>query len=182
MSKPRRRGLAEICAPARSHRGSSQRGFPSYEAFSIKFVDGALHAFASWDLYGAFRARFGYAFDRFLLLDNVLVYLALGGAFGSFTDHMAVQVGPAFISYDQSTTRIRVSKAVGSLGIGAAHPITPNISVFVDYRYTALGPQWAHGRQIDVQLPDGVTEASFGTRAMYHLVRVGANWKFDLGI
>jgi outer membrane immunogenic protein len=133
-------------------------------------------------LYGAFRARFGYAFDQFLLLDNVLVYLALGGAFGSFTDHMAVQVGPAFISYDQSTTRIRVSKAVGSLGIGAAHPITPNISVFVDYRYTALGPQWAHGRQIDVQLPDGVTAASFGTRAMYHLVRVGANWKFDLGI
>jgi opacity protein-like surface antigen len=105
----------------------------------------------------------GYALDRLLLLDNVLVYLALGGAFGSFTDHMAVQVGPSFISYDQTTTRIRVSKAVGSLGIGAAHPITPNISVFVDYRYTALGPQWAHGRQINVQLPDGVTEASFGT-------------------
>ena len=134
------------------------------------------------NLYGAFCACFGYAFDRLLVLDNVLVYIALGGAFGSFSDHMWAGVGPAFISFDQSTTRIQVSKAVGSLGIGAAHPITPNLSLFIDYRYTALGPEWAHGRQIDVRLPDGVTAASFGTRAMYHLVRVGANWKFDLGI
>lgn len=134
------------------------------------------------DLYGAFRARFGYAFDRIVLLDNVLIYIALGGAFGSFTDTMAVQAGSGFLSFNQSTTRIRVSKAVGSLGIGAAHPITPNLSVFVDYRYTALGPQWAHGRQIDVSNPDGVTAGSFGTRAMYHLVRVGANWKFDFGL
>ncbi len=134
------------------------------------------------NLYGAFRARFGYAFDRLLVLDNVLVYIALGGAFGSFSDHMGTEVGPAFIGFNQSTTRIQISKAVGSLGIGAAHPITPNLSLFVDYRYTALGPEWAHGRQIDVRLPDGVTAGSFGTRAMYHLVRVGANWKFDLGI
>lgn len=133
------------------------------------------------NLYGAFRARFGYAFERFLVLDNVMIYIALGGAFGSFSDQMAAQVGPAFISYNQSTTRIQISKAVGSLGIGAAHPITPNISVFVDYRYTALGPEWAHARQINVRLSDD-TAASFGTRAMYHLVRVGANWKFDLGM
>ncbi len=36
-------------------------------------------------LYGAFRARFGYAFERFLVLDNVMIYIALGGAFGSFS-------------------------------------------------------------------------------------------------
>lgn len=134
------------------------------------------------NLYGAFRLRFGYAFDRLLLLDNVLIYIALGGAFGSFSDHVAVQAGPAFIGYDQSTTRIQMSKAVGSLGIGAAHPITPNISVFVDYRYTALGPEWDRTRQINIRLPDGVTAGSFGTRAMYHLVRIGANWKFDFGM
>lgn len=105
-------------------------------------------------LYGAFRARFGYAFERFLVLDNVMIYIALGGAFGSFSDKMEAEVGPAFISYNQSTTRFEVSKAVGSLGIGAAHPSTPNLSVFIDYRYTALGPEWAHGRQIDITRGD----------------------------
>lgn len=153
-------------------------------------VGGHLHVIAPFtsgdistkvNLYGAFRARFGYAFDRFVVLDNVMVYIALGGAFGSFSDKMAAETGPAFISYNQSTTRIQISKAVGSLGIGAAHPITPNISIFVDYRYTGLGPEWAHGRQINVSLPND-TAASFGTRAMYHLIRVGANWKFDLGM
>ncbi len=94
---------------------------------------------------------------------------------------MEAEVEPAFISYNQSTTRFEVSKAVGSLGIGAAHPITPNLSVFIDYRYTALGPEWAHGRHIDITLPDN-TAATFRTRCMYHLVRVGANWKFDLSM
>jgi hypothetical protein len=79
---------------------------------------------------------------------------ALGGAFGSFSDKMEAEVGSAFISYNQSTTRFEVSKAVGSLGLGAAHPITPNLSVFIDYRYTALGPEWAHGRQIDITRGD----------------------------
>src|ERR1019366_1418711 len=153
-------------------------------------VGGHLHVIAPFtsgdistkvNLYGAFRARFVSAFNRFVVLDNVMVYIALGGAFGSFSDKMAAETGPAFISYNQSTTRIQISKAVGSLGIGAAHPITPNISIFVDYRYTALGPEWAHGRQINVSLPND-TAASFGTRAMYHLIRVGANWKFDLGM
>jgi outer membrane immunogenic protein len=132
--------------------------------------------------YGAFRARFGYAFDRFLIIDNVMVYIAMGGAFGSFSDNTAVAVGPAFVGYNQTTTRFEVSKGVGSLGVGLAHPVTPNLSVFIDYRYTALGPEWAHGRQIDIYEPGGVTAATFGTRCMYHLIRVGANWKFDFGL
>jgi outer membrane immunogenic protein len=131
------------------------------------------------DVYGAFRARFGYAFNRFIFIDNVLVYVAAGGAFGSFRDNMTVAVGPNFLGYSQHTSRIEISKSVGSLGIGVAHPITPNLSAFIDYRYTALGPEWGRGRQISVNAP--FAAGTFGTRAMYHLARVGLNWKFSFG-
>jgi outer membrane immunogenic protein len=130
------------------------------------------------DLYGAFRAKVGYNFERFFFTDNVLVYLAMGGAFGSFRDRMYASVGPNPISYYQQTSRIAVSNAVGSLGIGVAHPFTRNLSAFVDYRYTALGPPRGAGRQVTVSTP--FAAGTFGTRAMYHLVRVGVNYHFDL--
>jgi outer membrane immunogenic protein len=129
------------------------------------------------NMYGAFRAKVGYAFDHFLFTDNVLIYIAMGGAFGAFQDKALVSVGGIPVNYYQHTSRIEVSKSVGSLGIGIAHPITPNLSVFADYRYTALGPEWGRGRQITVNLP--IAAGTFGTRAMYHLGRIGLNWKFD---
>jgi outer membrane immunogenic protein len=129
------------------------------------------------DLYGAFRARFGYAFDHLPFVDNVLVYLTAGGAFGSFRDRMNAVVGPSFLSFYQQTSRIEMSKSVGTLGIGVAHPISPNLWVFADYRYTALGPQWAQGRQITVNTPTAA--GTFGTRAMYHLAKIGVNYQFD---
>ena len=71
--------------------------------------------------------------------------------------------------------RVRTVPRPGSLGIGAAHPITPNLSVFIDYRYTALGPEWAHGRQIDITRGDL-------RNPMYVSSGTCANWKFDLGM
>jgi hypothetical protein len=73
-----------------------------------------------------------------------MIYIALGGAFGSFSDKMEAEVGPAFISYNQSTTRFEVSKPLGALA-SEQRIRSPQIS---------LGPEWAHGRQIDNTLPD----------------------------
>jgi hypothetical protein len=133
------------------------------------------------NLYGAFRARFGYAFERFLVLDNVMIYIALGGAFGPFSDKMEAEVGPAFISYNQSTTRFEVSKAVGSLGIGAAHPITPNLSMYLSI--TGIRPSDRNGRMDARSISPYRKYRGDLRNPMY--VSSGTcrrDWKFDLGM
>jgi len=125
-----------------------------------------LHGLAS------FRMRVGYAFDRLLGVDDLLVYLTGGAALGKYDNAMRATMAPALVAYNQSTTRGGFSGRNGTAGVGLEKAFGRNISLQAEYRYTWLGSNYTNA-----SLFPGVT-AGFGTRTMYHLGRISANWWF----
>src|ERR1700744_4243815 len=124
---------------------------------------------------GTIRVRVGYAFDRFLFTDNVLIYLTGGAAYGSIRDNFTGFAGPAFGTWTSSRHPFGLGKEPGAVGIGLEKMITPDWSIDFQYRYQYMGaatPQTA-------LLPGCI--ARFGTRSMYHLGRVGLNYHFNWG-
>jgi outer membrane immunogenic protein len=124
---------------------------------------------------GTVRVRVGYAFDRFLFTDNVLIYLTGGAAYGSIRDNFNGFAGPAFGTWTSSRHPFGAIKQPGAVGIGLEKMITPNWSVDFQYRYHYMG---AATPQVAL-IPGGT--ARFGTRSMYHLARVGLNYHFNWG-
>jgi outer membrane immunogenic protein len=124
---------------------------------------------------GTVRVRVGYAFDRFLFTDNVLIYLTAGAAYGSIRDNFTGFAGPAFGTWSSSRHPFGIGKEPGAVGIGIEKMITPNLSVDLQYRYHYMG---ASTPQITL-FPGGT--ARFGTRSMYHLARIGLNYHFNWG-
>lgn len=159
---------AEINIEGSTTNGSLPVGFPG--------VIGTIKTEVPY--FGAFRAKLGYAFESVPYVGNLLVYLAMGGAIAKFHDQATVWAGPNPVLYDRSTSRFEVSTHIGTVGIGVAHKFTPNLSVFGEYRYTALGPQMGGGRSIQIVTPTAA--GAFATRAMYHLGKVGVNYHFTL--
>ncbi len=157
---------AEINIEGSTTKGSLPVGFPG--------VIGTIRTEVPY--FGAFRAKLGYAFETVPYIGNLLVYLAMGGAIAKFHDQATVWAGPNPVLYDRTTSRFEVSTHIGTVGIGVAHKFTPNLSVFAEYRYTALGPQTGGGRSIVTPAAAG----AFATRAMYHLGKVGVNYHFTL--
>ncbi len=61
----------------------------------------------------------------------------------------------------------------GVVGIGAEYAITDHFSVKAEYLYDFNGARWD-------QLNSPATGiVGFGTRAMYHIARLGLNYKFE---
>ena len=158
---------AEIDAEASSTKGSLPVAFPG--------ITGNIRTEIPY--FGAFRAKFGYAFDSLPYVGNMLVYLVAGGAIAKVHDTAAVIAGGYPLVFDRTTNRFEVSTHIGTVGVGLAHKFTPNLSAFVEYRYTALGPQAGLGRSIQISTP--FAAGAFQTRAMYHLLRVGVNYHFN---
>ncbi|HET6374429.1 MAG TPA: hypothetical protein VFF88_00120, partial [Methylocella sp.] len=62
---------------------------------------------------------------------------------------------------------------VGALGIGLEYAVTPNVTMKAEYMYNFI-----NARPVTISPGDGTT-VSFGTRTMYHIARIGLNYKFD---
>jgi outer membrane immunogenic protein len=116
---------------------------------------------------GTGQLRIGYAWGRFL------PYLTGGFTFGVIETYYNFST-PGFASSAASTAlRSGVIPHVGAFGIGVEYAIDTHFSVKTEYLY-----EFINARRTLFLQPDG-SSVSFGTRTMYHLVRLGLNYKFD---
>jgi outer membrane immunogenic protein len=116
---------------------------------------------------GTARFRLGYPWGRFL------PYLTAGFTFGIIETSFNFST-PGFPSSSASTAaRTGAFPHVGAFGAGIEYAIGPHITVKTEYLYDFINAR----RTLFLQ-PDG-SSVSFGTRTMYHIVRLGLNYKFD---
>ncbi|MGC2224789.1 MAG: outer membrane beta-barrel protein [Methylocella sp.] len=117
--------------------------------------------------FGTARLRLGYAWGRFL------PYFTAGFTYGTIDTFYSV-AAPGFFNAESSTaTRSGVFPHVGALGIGAEYAIAPHFTVKVEYLYDFI-----NARPVLFN-PVAGSSIQFGTRTMYHIARVGLNYKFD---
>jgi outer membrane immunogenic protein len=138
-------------------------------------VNGALHSgkpfsatFGSKvDDFGTGRLRLGYPWGRFL------PYLTAGFTFGVIETAYNFST-PGFLGSGESTAvRSGVFPHVGNGGMGVEYAIDSHFTVKTEYLYDFID-----ARRTLFSSGDGVT-VSFGTRTMYHIIRLGLNYKFD---
>ena len=131
-------------------------GTPATATFGARFLD-----------FGTVRGRLGYAWGNFM------PYLTGGFNYGTVETTYSVFSGGFFNAGSTTATRTGVFPHVGVFGIGAEYAFTPNFTVKAEYLYDFIN---AHR-----SIHNPVTGASiqFGTRTMYHIARVGINYKFD---
>jgi outer membrane immunogenic protein len=116
---------------------------------------------------GTARFRLGYPLGGFL------PYLTAGFTFGIIETSYNFST-PGFASSAASTaTRTGAFPHVGAFGAGVEYAIAPHFTVKTEYLYDFINAR----RTLFFQ-PDG-SSVSFGTRTMYHLIRMGLNYKFD---
>jgi outer membrane immunogenic protein len=136
--------------------GTLISGAPATAIFGSKFED-----------FGTARIRLGYAWGRFL------PYLTAGFTYGTFETSYSVAT-PGFFGAGSSTaTRSGVFPHVGAAGGGVEYAVAPNFTVKVEYLYDFI-----NARPVEFN-PGPGSSISFGTRTMYHIARVGLNYKFD---
>lgn len=136
--------------------GTLNSGAPVTVTFGSKYLD-----------FGTARFRIGYAWGRFL------PYFTAGFSYGTIETYYNFAT-PGFFNAGASTaTRSGVFPHVGALGIGVEYAFAPNFTVKAEYLYDFI-----NARPVIVIPGDGTT-ISFGTRTMYHIGRVGLNYKFD---
>ncbi len=116
--------------------------------------------------FGTLRSRLGYNFDRLLL------YFTAGLSYMTVNTNTNVNGPTASNTVTRSAWPLDVGK-VGVVGIGAEYAVTNNITVKAEYLY-----DWAGARWETFALAPG-TAIDFNTRSMYHIARVGVNYKFD---
>ncbi|MBO0734122.1 MAG: porin family protein, partial [Methylocapsa sp.] len=118
--------------------------------------------------FGTGRLRLGYAFGRFLPY-------ATGGFAFAVTETYYNFSSPMFIASGASTVlRSGWPAHVGCIGMGAEYAITPSLSAKAEYVYVGI-----NARRTLFSSGDD-TLVSFGTRTMFHVIRLGLNYKFDL--
>jgi outer membrane immunogenic protein len=122
------------------------------------------HVGTRFENFGTARLRLGYDFDRLLLYftgglsyATVQNYYNSGASSGSLTE-----------------THSGFFPRIGVVGIGAEYAITEHFSVKAEYLYDFNGARYSN-----FSSPPGYS-IGFGDRAMYHIARVGLNYKFDL--
>ena len=136
--------------------GTLLSGAPATAVIGSKFED-----------FGTARIRLGYAWGRFL------PYLTAGFTYGTIDTFYSVAT-PGFFNAGSSTaTRSGVFPRVGAVGIGGEYAIAPNFTVKVEYLYDFI-----NARPVTFNPVPG-SSIQFNTRTMYHLARVGLNYKFD---
>jgi outer membrane immunogenic protein len=117
--------------------------------------------------FGTARFRLGYPWGRFL------PYVTAGFTFGIIETSYNFST-PGFASSSASTAaRTGAFPHVGAFGAGIEYAIDPHFTVKTEYLY-----EFINARRTLFLQPDG-SSVSFGTRTMYHLVRLGLNYKFD---
>ncbi|HEY0146705.1 MAG TPA: outer membrane beta-barrel protein [Methylovirgula sp.] len=122
-----------------------------------------LHIGTDFENFGTLRLRLGYSFDR------LLVYLTGGLSYATVDNYYNV----AGVSVSRTQTHAGVFPNFGVVGIGAEYAITDHFSVKAEYLYDFNGARWD-------QLNSPTTGiVGFGTRAMYHIARLGLNYKFE---
>jgi outer membrane immunogenic protein len=143
--------------------GSTQRA--DYEDVFGAGLEEAIGTKLNW--WGTARGRIGYAFG------NILPYITGGFAYGHATDFInfsGVGIGAGSEEFSWSSTRTG-----WTAGAGVEYAITHNLTAKIEYLYTDLG-SFSNG-VADFGAP--VAE-NFDTRIVFHTVRAGLNWKFDL--
>jgi outer membrane immunogenic protein len=119
------------------------------------------------DDFGTARLRLGYAWGRFL------PYLTAGFTFGVIETSFHFST-PGFLSSVESTAvRSGVFPHVGNGGMGIEYAIDSHFTMKTEYLY-----EFINARRVSFSPGDGTT-VSFGTRTMYHIIRLGLNYKFD---
>lgn len=131
-------------------------GTPVSATFGSRYLD-----------FGTVRGRLGYAWGNFM------PYLTGGFNYGTVETYYSVASGGFFNVGSSTATRTGVFPHVGVFGIGAEYAITPNFTVKAEYLYNFIN---AHR---SVHNPTTGASIQFGTRTMYHIARVGLNYKFD---
>jgi outer membrane immunogenic protein len=117
---------------------------------------------------GTARLRLGYAYDRFLF------YVTGGFAYGISKAYYQLDTNAGFQSFGSHTsTRSGVPGHVGSIGFGVEYAMTPNWTVRAEYFYDGINAHY------ELYNPTPGASVGFGTRTMFHVGRIGLNYKFD---
>jgi len=118
--------------------------------------------------FGTGRLRLGYALGRFF------PYITGGFTYGIIETYGSAGTnGGFFVAGSRTVLRSGILPHVGSFGIGVEYAMTPSWTVKAEYLY-----EFVNARRVEFQSPDGTT-FGFGTRTMYHVGRVGLNYRFD---
>ena len=136
--------------------GTINNGLPVNASFGSKFED-----------FGTARVRLGYAWGRFL------PYLTAGFTYATTQTYYSVATPALFAAGSITETRTGVFPHVGAFGIGLEYAIDPHFSVKAEYLY-----EFINSRTV-LFTPAPVSAIQFNTRTMYHVGRVGLNYKFD---
>jgi len=135
------------------------------EAFPPEF--GTAVFGSKFENFGTLRGRIGYAFGRFL------PYFTAGLTYGTVDTYYSIATNAPFFRAGSSTaTRFGIAPHVGVVGIGLEYAITNNLTVKGEYLYDFINARYT------TNLMNGFA-VDFGTRTMYHIARVGLNYKFD---
>jgi outer membrane immunogenic protein len=122
---------------------------------------------SKFEVFGTARGRIGYAFGRFL------PYFTAGFSYATVNTYYSVTTNAPFsIAGSSTATRSGIFPHVGVLGIGLEYALTNNLTVKGEYLYDFINARYT--RQLTP-----VSAIDFGTRAMYHIGRIGLNYKFD---
>lgn len=114
------------------------------------------------------RIRVGYALGRFL------PYATAGLTLATAQTSFAVIAPPSpTVSGGSTAARSGVFPHVGAAGIGLEYTLTHCFSVKAEYLYDFVNARYA------TYDPAPQTAVGFGTREMYHVLRIGLNWKVD---
>jgi outer membrane immunogenic protein len=117
--------------------------------------------------FGTARMRIGYAIGRFL------PYFTGGFTYGTVnTYYNAATMAPFFTAGSSTAPRSGLLPHAGVIGAGVEYAITDNLTVKAEYLYDFINARYAI-------FDSSGGSVEFGTRTMYHIARVGLNYKFD---
>lgn len=127
---------------------------------------GTLTTSTHFEDFGTLRGRVGYAFDR------ALFYVTGGLTFGTANNSFTLGP-PSNLAGSSSFTHTGFIPHTDTVGAGVEYAFMDNWSVKGEYLYDFItaGPQSF--------TPVSGSTVSFGSRASYHIVRFGLNYKFD---
>lgn len=130
---------------------------------SLTFNDmGSMKAGTKVKWFGTTRARLGY-----LPTERLMVYATGGVAYGKVETYGSIsEFGGDTIGFSNSKTRVGYT-----VGAGAEYAFTDNWTLKSEYLYTDLG-------KMKFTLGDETDRMNIMTKAPFHTIRVGLNYKF----
>jgi outer membrane immunogenic protein len=121
---------------------------------------------ARFDNFGTLRLRVGYNFDRLLL------YLTGGLTYGSSVASYNIPTYGYAGSVRKTHTGLPFN--VDTIGLGVEYAIDNHWSVKAEYLYDCVEAYYNRF------VPASDAHVSFNSRMMYHIARIGVNYRFDL--